>query len=329
MLNRREIMMALGAGVLTPRAAPAQTTRKVWRIGYLTSIPPTVYEPRLDAFKAGMTALGYADGRDYLIETRASGIDPARLAAMAAELVALKVDLILTGGTTTIMAASRATRTIPIVMTTAVDPVGNGVAASLARPGGNVTGLATISNELSSKLLDLLRQMVPGLLRAGFIYHPDNPTDLLTLARFEADCAALKMQAIRAPVRTGEDIAAAFQMLAQKNANGLLVAANSTNATAYRQIISLAGKHRLPAIYSSGGAFTSNAGALMYYGPDNAGLYRRAAAYADRIFKGARPADLPIQLPTIFELAVDLKTAKALGLKVPQSILIQATKVIE
>ena len=271
MMNRRKIMMALAAGAFAQRASLSQTPRKLWRIGYLTSIPPTLYEPRLDAFKAGMTALGYADGRDYLIETRAAGVDPARLAAMAAELAALKVDLILTGGTTTIMAASRATRTIPIVMTTAVDPVGNGVAASLARPGGNVTGLATISNELSSKLLDLLRQMVPGLLRA----------------------------------------------------------ANSTNATAYRQIISLAGKHRLPAIYSGGGAFTSNAGALMYYGPDNAGLYRRAAAYADRIFKGARPADLPIQLPTIFELAVDLKTAKALGLKVPQSILIQATKVIE
>ena len=270
-MTRREFLLAMGAGTSLPFAARAQPPGKLWRIGYLTSIPPAVYEPRLDAFKAGMTALGYADGRDYLIETRASGIDPARLAAMAAELVALKADLIFTAGTQTILAASRATRTIPIVMTTAVDPVGNGVAASLARPGGNVTGLATRSNELSSKLLDLLRQMVPGLL----------------------------------------------------------VAANSTNATAYRQIISLAGKQRLPAIYSGGGAFTSNAGALMYYGPDNAGLYRQAAAYADRIFKGARPADLPIQQPARLEFQVNLKTAKALGLKVPHSILIQAAKVIE
>ena len=328
MLNRRKIVMAIGAGVLTHRAAPAQTPRKLWRIGFLISTPPAVYEPRLDAFKAGMTALGYADGRDYRIEIRASGTDPARLPVMAAELVTLKTDLILTSGTPTVLAASRATRTIPIVMTTAGDPVGVGVAASLARPGGNVTGMTSISTELSSKLLDLLRQVVPGLRRVGIVYDPTDPIDMLRLPRFEADCAALKMEAIRAPASTAEDFAAAFQLLSQKKAQGLFVAGGSTNVTAHQQVVALAVTHRLPAIYSSGTAALSS-GALMSYGPDFVDLYRRAAAYADRIFKGVRPADLPIQQPTLFEFSVNLKTAKALGLKVPQSILIQATKVIE
>ena len=328
MLNRRKIMMAIGAGVLTHRAAPAQTPRKLWRIGYLTSVPPAVYEPRLDAFKAGMTALGYADGRHYLIETRASGIDPARLPAMAAELVALKADLILTAGTPTVLAASRATRTIPIVMTTAGDPVGIGVAASLARPGGNVTGMTSIATDLSSKLLDLLRQVVPGLRRVGIVYDPTDPIDMLRLPRFEADCAALKMEAIRAPASTAEDFAAAFQLLSQKKAQGVFVTGGSTNVTAHQQVVALAGRHRLPAIYGSG-ATDLNSGALMSYGPNFVDLNRRAAAYVDRIFKGVRPADLPIQQPTLFEFLVNLKTAKALGLKVPQSILIQATKVIE
>ena len=328
MLNRREIMMALGAGVLTPRAAPAQTTRKVWRIGYLTSIPPTVYEPRLDAFKAGMTALGYADGRDYLIEIRASGIDPTRLLALAAELVALKVELILTAGTPTVLAASRATRTIPIVMTTAGDPMGIGVATSLARPGGNVTGMTGISTELSPKLLDLLRQVVPGLRRVGIVYDPNNPIDMLTLPRFEAGCATLKLEAIRAPASAAEDFTAAFQMLSQKKTQGVYVPGSGSNVTAHREIVALAARHRLPTIYGSA-ATEVNSGALMSYGADPADLYRQAAAYADRIFKGARPADLPIQQPTLFEFSVNLKTAKALGLKVPQSILIQATKVIE
>ena len=328
MLNRRNIMMVFGAGVLTHRAAPAQTPRKLWRIGFLTATSPAVYEPRLDAFKAGMTALGYADGRDYRIEIRASGTDTARLPGLAAELVALKTDLILTSSTPTVLAASRATRTIPIVMTTAGDPVGVGVAASLARPGGNVTGMTSISTDLSSKLLDLLRQAVPGLRRVGIVYDPNDPIDTLGLSRFEAGCTTLKMEAIRAPTSTAEDFAAAFQLLSQKKAHGVFVTDSITNVTAHQQVVALAERHRLPAIYGSG-VTDLNSGALMSYGSDFVDLYRRAAAYADRIFKGARPADLPIQQPTLFEFSVNLKTAKALGLKVPQSILIQATKVIE
>ena len=328
MLNRRKIMMAIGAGVLTHRAASAQTPRKLWHIGYLTATPPARYEPRLDAFKAGMTARGYADGRDYRIEIGASGIDPTRLPALAAELVALKTDLILTSGTPTVLAASRATRTIPIVMTTAGDPVGVGVAASLARPGGNVTGMTSVSTDLSSKLLDLLRQVVPGLRRVGILYDPNNPIDTLGLSRFEAGCTTLKMEAIRAPARTTEDFAAAFQMLSRKKAQGVFVTGGGTNVTAHQQVVALAARHRLPAIYG-GGAAELSSGALMSYGPDFVDLYRQAAAYVNQIFKGARPADLPIQQPTLFEFSVNLKTAKALGLKVPQSILIQATKVIE
>ncbi len=328
MMNRRKLMLALSAGALAQRAALAQTPRKLWRIGYLSTVPPSVYLPRLAAFKDAMVALGYADGRDYVIEIRSSGIDVAGLPAMAAELLARKTELILTSGTPAVVAASRTTRTIPIVMTTSGDPVGNGVAASLARPGGNVTGLTSISAELSVKSLDLLRQVVPGLRRTGFLYDPDNPVNLLTLTRFEVYCAKLQMQAIRAPARTSKDFTAAFQSLSQKKAQGVYVTGSSANVATHEQIVALAARHRLPAIYSAG-AFTADSGALMSYGPNYVDLYRQAAAYVDRIFKGAKPADLPIQQPTLFEFLVNLKTAKALRLKMPQTILIQATKIIE
>lgn len=338
-MNRRNIIIASGAAALapplaltslalTPRASLAQTPRKLWRIGHLTALPPDVYAPRLDGFKAGMAAAGYAETRDYVIEIRSSSGDLARLDALAAELVALKVDLILTSGTPSVLAASRATRSIPIVMTTSGDPIGIGVAASLRRPGGNVTGMTGISNELSSKLLDLLRQMVPGLRRTGYFYDPDNPIDVLTLPRFEADCATLKMLPIRAPARSPKEFEAAFQLLLKNKAQGVYVTGGATNLTGHQQIVALAAKHRLPAMYSGSG-FNVNTGALMSYGPDHIGLYRQAAAHVDRIFKGANPAELPIQQPTLFEFMVNLKTAKTLGIKVPETILIQATRVIE
>ena len=333
MNTRRKLVIAIGAGALAPsialapRTLLAQQSRKLWRIGHLTALLPEAYTPRLNAFKSGMTALGYADGRDYVVEVRSSGGDLARLPALAAELVALNVDLVVTAGTPSVVAASRATRTIPIVMTTSGDPVGNGVAASLRRPGGNVTGMTSLSSELISKRVDLLRQVAPQMQRTSLLYNPADPNDGLILPRFEADCRTLKLRPIPAPARTADEIANAFRQLVRDKAQGVVVTATSAYSQARGTIIELAATHRLPVAYSR--TDYVEAGGLFSYAPDNLDLNRRAAAYADKIFKGAKPADLPIQQPLIFDLVINMKTAKALGIKFSQGILIQATRVIE
>ena len=326
MISRRHVVIALGAGALAPHATFAQQ-RKVWRIGYLGEVEQSFYIRRIDAFKAGMSALGYAEGRDYLIEFRGAQADLARLPALAAELVAMKVDIIVSSATPSAVAASKATREIPILTTTAGDLVGNGLAASLAHPGGNVTGLTSLASELITKRLDLLRQLLPRLRRVGLLYDPNNQNNALQLAQFESDCDKLKIQPIRAPARKAEEIAAAFETLARDKVHGLIVPNSIANMASRERIIEHAAKHRLPAVY--GRSDIAEAGGLVSYAPDYSDLYRRAAAYADKIFKGAKPGDLPIQQPTLFEFVLNMKTAKALGLKIPGSILVQATRVIE
>ena len=327
MIARRRIVIAIGAGVLAAPLAAFAQQRKVRRIGFLLESEQSYFLPRFDAFKAGMSALGYAEGRDYVTELRSAQSDFARLPALAAELVAVKVDVIVSSGTPSAVAASKATREIPILLTTAGDPVGSGLAAALARPGGNVTGLTGIGSELNTKRLDLLRQLLPRMHRVGLLYDPNNQSNMLTLTRFEADCGKLQLQSIRAPARKAEEIAAAFKILARNKAQGLLVSANSTNLASRAGIVEYAAKHRLPAAY--GESNYAEAGGLISYASDYSDLYRRAAAYADKIFKGAKPGDLPIEQPTRFEFVLNMKTAKALGLKIPGSILVQATKVIE
>ena len=334
MISRRQVVIALGAGALAPFAylAPLASfaqPRKVWRIGFLLAFEPSYYTLWIDAFKAGMSALGYAEGRDYVIELRSYHSDSARLPALAAELVALKIDMIVSTSTGSALAASKATREIPILTTNAGDPVGNGLAASLRRPGGNVTGLTSLSAELYTKRLDLLRQLLPRMRRVGFLYNPDpkSQIDALNLARFEADCGKLQLQPIRAPARNAEEIASAFKILARDKVQGLIVTTGSTNSNSQARIIELAAKQRLPAVYAR--RDWAEAGGLLSYAPDYSDLWRRAAAYADKIFKGAKPGDLPIQQPTLFEFVLNMKTAKALGLKIPGSILVQATRVIE
>ena len=326
MITRRKILIAFGGALAAPFASFAQQ-RKVWRIGFLLESEQSTYIRRVDAFKAGMSALGYAEGRDYVIEIRSAQSDPARLPALAAELVALKVDVIVSQGTPSAVAASKATREIPILITTVGDPVGIGLAASLARPGGNVTGLTSLGTELYTKRLDLLTKLLPRMRRVGLLYDPNNQNDALTLTRFESDCAKLQLQRIRAPARKPEEIAAAFMTLARYKAQGLIVTANSTNDASQKRIIEHAAKHRLPAAY--GRSEYAEAGGLFSYGTDFVDLYRRAAAYADKIFKGTKPGDLPNEQPTKFELVVNMKTAKALGIKIPNSILVRADRVIE
>ena len=326
MIDRRKIVLALGAAALAPLASFAQP-RKLWRIGFLQEGKQSLYTLLDNAFKAGMNALGYAEGRDYVIEHRSAQSELARLPALAAELVTLKVDVIVSMGTPSAVAASKATREIPILIAVVGDPVGSGLAASLARPAGNVTGLTNLSSELTAKRLDLLRQILPRMRRVGLIYDPNNQIDALTLARFESACGKLQLQPVRAPARNADEIVTAFKTLVRNKAQGLIVPATSTNSTSLKIVVENAAKHRLPAGY--GWSEFTEAGGLFSYGADYSDLFRRAAAYADKIFKGAKPGDLPIEQPVKFDFVINMKTAKTLGLKIPQSVLVQATRVIE
>jgi putative ABC transport system substrate-binding protein len=327
--KRRNLLVALGAGALTaPFGSFAQQKGKVWRIGLLNESESSVYFARTNLFKEGMRELGYVEGRDYSIEQRSADGDIARLPVLAAELLALKVDLILTSGTPPAVAARKVTSVIPILFALAGDPVGSGLATALSRPGGNVTGLANgVASELITKRLDLLRQMLPGMRRVGILYLADNAANTAGLKQFEADCSKLRLTSIRAPVRAAQEIPAAFVALKHDKAQALLVTQANTFTASRDSIVENAGKHRLPAIYPV--SLFAEAGGLTSYGSNPNDSWRRAAAYADKIFKGAKPGDLPIEQPTKFEFVLNLKTAKALGIKIPGSVVVQATKVIE
>jgi putative ABC transport system substrate-binding protein len=327
MTTRREVLNAFAGALAAPFSVLAQKQSKVWRIGVLIENEPADNARLLDAFKLGLRELGYAEGKDYVLEQRAASNDTARLRALAAELIALKVDLIVSTGTPSALAARDATREIPILITTVGDPVGSGLAASLRRPGGNVTGLSGMNSELVTKRLDLLRQIVPGLRRVGYLYDPDSASGVLVFKQFQSDCAKLGYTSIAGPVRKREDIAAAFNAMGRNRAQGLIVPNPSSLSRWRASIIDLIAKHRLPAVHS-GGAWPE-AGALITYFVNGVGAYRHAATHVDKLFKGAKPGELPIEMPTRFELVINLKTAKALGLTIPPSVMVQATRVIE
>jgi putative ABC transport system substrate-binding protein len=329
MKTRRQILAALGAGALTIPLTPfAQPQGKIWRIGFLWETDQADDDSvrRFEAFKAGLRALGYAEGRSYIVEHRSARGELARLPALAAELLAAKVDLLVPSGTPPAIVARDATREIPILIVAVGDPIGSGLAASLAHPGGNITGLTTMGAELHTKRLDLLRQMLPGMRRVGFIYNPDNVTDALGLKRFESDCAKLGFSPIRAPLSNADGVAATFNALKREKAQGVVVANSGRNAAWRASIIEHAAKHRLPAIYNN--SSFADSGGLISYGPNYADLHRRAAAYADKIFKGAKPGNLPIEQPMIFETIVNLNAAKALGFKFPDVVMLRADRVI-
>jgi putative tryptophan/tyrosine transport system substrate-binding protein len=326
-MKRRDAVLALFALTTPPFACLAQQRGKVWRIGFLQESDPSTDIPRIVPFKQGMAALGYVEGRDYVIEQRSAKAELSRLPTLAAELVARKVDVIVPTGTAAAVAARKATREIPILIATIGDPVGTGLATSLARPGGNVTGLTNLTADLVIKRLDLLRQFVPELHRVGLLYDPNNPIDALQLAQFESGCSKLQLQPVSAPARNAEELAQAFEILVRAKVQALHVTVSSTNNSSRKIIIAHAAKHRLPAAY--GRSDYAEDGGLIAYAADASDLNRRAAVYADRIFKGANPADLPIEQPTKFDLVVNLKTARMLGLKIPQSVLLRADRVIE
>jgi putative ABC transport system substrate-binding protein len=325
---RRKLIFALGASAIAaPLASFAQQQGKVWRIGFLLERSQSHSIRPLEAFKAGLREFGYSEGRDYVVEQRSADGNLARLPALAAELLALKVDLIVTSGTPSATAARDATREIPILITTVGNAISSGLAVSFSHPGGNVTGLTTLTVDLAAKRLDLLRQLVPGIRRVGFVHDPNNAADVRNLSQFESDCEKLGFKPISAPVGKQEEIVNVFTQLARDKAQGIAVSFTSRIAEWRAGIIEQAAKHRLPAMY--GQNIFVEAGGLISYAPNPQDLYRRAAGFAGKIFKGAKPRDLPIELPLKFETVINLKTAKALGIKIPDAIMLRADKVIE
>ena len=329
-MRRREFISLLsGAAVAWPVAANAQQAAKIARIGYLSgSLAAGPHLP--EAFRQGLRDLGYVEGRNVVIEYRDAEGKLERFPALAAELVALKVDVIVASGAPQALAAKQATRTIPIVFTTSPDPVESALVASLARPGGNVTGLSFQAPELVGKRLELLKQAVPGVSLVAVLWQPGGAgerTDKDMVKEAEVAVGALGVRPQFVEARGPADLDRAFSDMTRARADALMVLGSSMFVIERRSLVALAAKHRLPAAYSA--RESVDAGGLMSYGPNLADLFRRAATYVDKILKGAKPGDLPVEQPTKFELVINLKTAKALGLTVAPSLLAQADEVIE
>jgi putative ABC transport system substrate-binding protein len=337
MMERRTFLaMVSGSLLAAPLAAEAQQAAKIARIGYLsTNLAATPDRP--EAFRQGLRVLGYVEGRNLVIEYRdAEGKGIERVPALAAELVALKVDVIFVGGSTrATLAAMQATKTIPIVFTGVGDPVTSGLVTNLARPGGNVTGLSSIGPELVGKCLELLTQAVPGVSRVAVLSRPGalgERTDKAMLTGAEVTGRALGVRLQFVEARGGPEdfdimFDRAFSDMTRARAGALTVLPSNMFTNERRRLVALAAKNRLPAVYPS--TEFVDAGGLMAYGPNFADLCRRAATYVDKILKGAKPGDLPVEQPTKFELVINLKTARTLGLTIPPSLLQRADQVIE
>jgi putative ABC transport system substrate-binding protein len=326
--GKNVICFALWAMLLVPcRLADAQQTGKVYRVGFLGFPAPTANAGRNEAFRQGLRELGYVEGKNIIIEWRFAEGKIDRAASLAAELVRLKVDVIVTGGSGSTRPAHEATNMIPIVMAQDPDPVGNGFVATLARPGGNITGLSTLAPELSGKQLELLKEIVPSVTRVAVVGTSTFPTNAQALREVELAAGALKIHLHYLDIRNPEDIEPAFQEARKARANALLVLVGPVLSNQRIRIADLAVKSRLPAIY--GQLEYVEAGGFMSYAVSFTDLHRRAAAYVDKILRGTKPADLPIEQPTKFELVINLKAAKQIGLTIPPNVLARADKVIK
>ena len=328
-MKRREFITLLGSAIGWPLAVRAQQPDRMRRIGVLmsTAADDPEGQARIAAFLQGLQQLGWTVGRNVRIEYRWSGGAPERARIYATELAALAPDVIVTGGASYVAALQQATRTVPIVFATATDPVGGGLVASLARPGGNVTGFTTFEYGSSAKWLELLKQIAPRLMRVAVIRDPSLPTGTGQLGAIQSAAPSFGVELSPVDVRNVAELERAIAAFAHGSNGGLIIQA-SPLATIHRDlIVTLAARHKLPAVYSE--RHFVAAGGLISYGPDYADQYRQAAGYVDRILKGEKPADLPVQAPTKYELVVNLKTAKALGLTVPPTLFAQADEVIE
>jgi putative ABC transport system substrate-binding protein len=310
-----------------PIAARAQQAGKVHRIGVLETISTTLNVANFYALREGLRQLGYAEGQNLVIEYRSADGRDDRFPGLARELLALKVDVIVTRGTPAAKAVKNATSTVPVVMMASGDPVGVGLVTSLARPGGNITGLSAIVGELSPKRLELIREIVPGLARIAVLANTSNDAVRRDWARIETAARSLGVQSQLLDLRESDALGPTFDDASARRADALVVVIDAITQANQQRIVDLAMKHRLPAIYSS--REFVDAGGLISYGVSYPDLYRRAATYVDKILKGTKPADLPVVQPTKFELVINLKTAKALGLTIPDKLLALADEVIE
>ena len=304
----------------------AQQATKVARIGFLTSTPLSAVSGRIEALRQGLRDLGYVEGKNIVIELRAADEKIDRMNELATELVGLKADVIVTAGPQGTRYAKKATSTIPIVMGFDNDPVGSGFVASLARPGGNITGLSVLSPELSGKQLELLKEIVPKLSRVAVIGNSSDPGNAKMLGETKLAAAVLGVRHLYVDVRTAEDIETAFRAAKKEHSNAVLALQSFLLTSQRKQLIDLAVKSRLPAIYDRR-EFVEDGG-LMTYGVSSTDLFRRAARYVDKILKGAKPADLPVEQPKKFEFIINLRAAKQIGLTIPPNVLARADKVI-
>ena len=325
-LPRRAFMTIVAGGLLvTPLAARAQQpAAKTYRIGILESVPATQNTANLDALRRGLRELGYVEGRNLIIEYRSSDGRAERFPDLAAELVRLKVDLIVTRGTPATRAAKNATGTVPVVMATMGDP--HALVASFTRPGGNITGVTTFSTELTAKRLEILKELAPGLSRVGLLHNMSNPAAPPEWEETKTAARALGLQAELLDVRTPGDLSRAFELAGRQRIDGLVIGPDGLTQMEQRAIVDAVTRSKLPAAYPSRDFV--EAGGLMAYAVNYPDLYFRFAGIVDKIFKGAKPGDLPVEQPTRFELVINLKTARALGLTVPRSVLLRADQVI-
>ncbi|HEY7220992.1 MAG TPA: ABC transporter substrate-binding protein [Candidatus Binatia bacterium] len=307
--------------------AQAQQSNQMPRIGYLAASNAASHAPRVAGLRRGLRELGYIEGHNILVEYRYAGGNSERLIELATELAHLKVDAIVSTGSEGALAAKQATSTIPIIMATGDDPVERGLVASLAKPGGNVTGLTTDAGDIAGKRLELLKETIPSLRLIGVLWYPRDPGAAATFKETEAAAHDLNIRIQSLELGSPKDFDGAFRTAAQRKIHALTVLSSGIINTYRRRIIDFAVKSHLPTMFAQGAHV--EAGGLMYYGPNTPEQYRRAATYVDKILKGIKPADLPVERPAKFELLINLKTAKQIGLTIPPNVLARADRVIK
>jgi putative tryptophan/tyrosine transport system substrate-binding protein len=327
-VKRREFVTLLGGAAAWPLAARAQQGERMRRIGVLLNLAADdpMGQARVAAFVQGLEAAGWSDGRNLRIDTRWAASDPDNFRKYAAELIALGPDVVLASTTPAVLQLQQASRTVPIVFVSAIDPVGSGLIASMARPGGNITGFVAFEYALAVKWLELLKEIAPDVKRAAVLRDPTVAAGIGQFAAIQA-VGSVGMELSAIDLRDAGEIERAIADFARRPNGGLIVTASQFGTNNPGPLVALAARHKLPSVYSFG--YFASAGGLICYGPDQLDEYSRAAAYVDRILKGEKPADLPVQAPTKYQLAINLKTAKALGLTVPPALLARANDVIE
>jgi putative tryptophan/tyrosine transport system substrate-binding protein len=327
-MRRRELLKFAGtASIAWPLAARAQDSGKHPRIGFLGNSTPALEAKLVESFREGLRDLGYVEGRNVSIEYRWAEGNYERLPALVAEFIASKVDVIVTAGTPAALAVKRASSSVPLVMVAVGDPIGTGLVAGLARPGGNATGLTSIAPELEGKRLELIKEVVPAVSRLAVFWNPANAYQVDDEQQVQTAAAALHVPVLSLPVRTAEELDKAFAKILAERADAVLVLADRVFLHNRQRIADFVVEHRLPAM----NAYRElvEAGALMSFGPSYAVMHRQAATYVDKILKGAKPADLPVQQPAKFEFVVNLKSAAAIGITIPHTVLLRADEVIE